>query len=97
MGVDSACYPSEVGGMSTSLLVEGHSISGTAVLQETVGVVTCPRLCQIAKEKLLLQFQCSAQELGSKNKASHISCDLLCRKWFKKAETESSLGLTDPP
>ena len=31
-GVDSACHPSEVGEMSTSVLVEGHSISGTAAL-----------------------------------------------------------------
>ena len=33
-GVDSAGHPSEVGEMSTSILVEGHSISGTAVLEE---------------------------------------------------------------
>ena len=65
-GVDSACHPPEVGEMSTSVLVEGHSISGTAVLQEKVRVVTRPRLCQIAKEKLLWQFQCSVQEYGSK-------------------------------
>ena len=52
--------------MSTSVLVEGHSISCTAVLQEMVGVVTCPKLCQIAKEKLLWQFQCSVQEYRSK-------------------------------
>ena len=45
-GVDSACLLSEVSEMSTSVLVEGHSISGTAVLQEMVGVVTCLRLCQ---------------------------------------------------
>ena len=31
-GVDSACPPSEVGEMSTSVLVKGHSISGTAML-----------------------------------------------------------------
>ena len=31
-GVDPACHPSEVGKMSTSILVEGHSISGTAML-----------------------------------------------------------------
>ena len=31
-GVDSACHPSEVGEMSTSVLVEGHSISGVATL-----------------------------------------------------------------
>ena len=31
-GVDSACHPSEVGKMSTSVLVEGHNNSGTAVL-----------------------------------------------------------------
>ena len=63
-GVNSACHPPEVSNMSTSVLVEGHSISGTAVLQEMVGVVTRPRLCQIAKEQLLWQFQCSVQECG---------------------------------
>ena len=31
-GVDSACHPSEVSEMSTSVLVEGHGISGTATL-----------------------------------------------------------------
>ena len=31
-GVDSACHPSEVGEMSTAVLVEGRSISGTAAL-----------------------------------------------------------------
>ena len=31
-GVDSTSHPFEVGEMSTSGLVEGHSISGTAVL-----------------------------------------------------------------
>ena len=31
-GVASACHPSEVGKMSTSVLVEGHSISGTSAL-----------------------------------------------------------------
>ena len=30
-GVDTACHPSEVSEMSTSALVEGHSISGTAM------------------------------------------------------------------
>ena len=59
--------------MSASVLAEGHSISSTAVLQEMVGVVTCLRLCQIAKEKLLWQFQCSVQEFGSKKKT-------LCRQ-----------------
>ena len=37
-GVDSACHPSELGKMSTSLLVS------------CVRVVTCPGLCPIAKE-----------------------------------------------
>ena len=37
-GVDSACHPSEVGKMSTSLLVS------------CVRVATCPVLCPIAKE-----------------------------------------------
>ena len=37
-GVDSACHPSEVGKMSTSLL------------GSCVGVVTCPGLCSIALE-----------------------------------------------
>ena len=32
--VDSARHPSEVGEMSSSVLVEGHSISGIAALQE---------------------------------------------------------------
>ena len=36
--VDSACHPSEVGKMSTSLLAS------------CVGVATCPELCPIAKE-----------------------------------------------
>ena len=27
-GVDSACHPSKIGEMSTSVLVEGHSIIG---------------------------------------------------------------------
>ena len=58
--------------MSTSVLVEGHSISGTVVLLEMVGVVTCLRLCQRAKEKLLWQFQCSVQEYGSKKNKKKI-------------------------
>uniref|UniRef100_A0A8C4Q371 3-hydroxyisobutyrate dehydrogenase n=1 Tax=Eptatretus burgeri TaxID=7764 RepID=A0A8C4Q371_EPTBU len=33
-GVDSACHPSKVSEMSTSVLVEGHSIGGTAVPQQ---------------------------------------------------------------
>ena len=37
-GVDSACHPSEVGKMSTSLFVY------------CVGVATCPGSCPIAKE-----------------------------------------------
>ena len=37
-GVDSACHPSEVGKMSTSMLVS------------CVGVATRPGLCPIAKE-----------------------------------------------
>ena len=37
-GVDSACHPSEVGKMRTSLLVY------------CVGVATCPGFCPIAKE-----------------------------------------------
>ena len=28
-GVDSACHPAEVGEMSISVLLQGHSISGT--------------------------------------------------------------------
>ena len=36
-GVELACHPSLVSGMRTNVLVEGHSISGTAaVLQETI-------------------------------------------------------------
>ena len=33
-GVDSACHSSEVGEMSTSVLVEGHSISDIVVTQQ---------------------------------------------------------------
>ena len=36
-GVDSDCYPSEVGEMHTSVLVEGHSISGIAALPRNDG------------------------------------------------------------
>ena len=37
-GVDSACYPSEVGKMSSSMLVN------------CIGVATCPGLCPTVKE-----------------------------------------------
>ena len=64
--------------MSSSVLAEGHSIVGIAVLQEMVGVVTCPRLCQIAKEKPLWQFQCSVQEYGSKKKKKFALRSQVC-------------------
>ena len=50
-GVDSACYPCEVGKMSSSMLVD------------CIGVATCPGLCPTAKEtaSVPLRYQCSAQ------------------------------------
>ena len=45
-GVDSACHPSEVSEMSSSGLVEEHSISGIVVLQQNDSYLARCKICK---------------------------------------------------
>ena len=54
--VVSACHPSEVGEMSTSILLERHSISGTATLPRNDSYLAA-KLPYARTENLLVTFQ----------------------------------------
>ena len=53
-GVDSACHPYDVGEMSTSVLVEGHSISDTVVLPRNDSYVAAKRPYAKTEQNILV-------------------------------------------
>ena len=72
-GIDSACHPSEVGEMSTCVLVSGHSISGVVVPQQNDSY-------SAAK----LPYSRRRTTLPSSSSSSSLSCH--ATEWDEKRE-----------